>query len=123
MYIVENAVWQGRQRTLGFLGATTKNPPESPSSSSAAAAMQASGIPQNDAYYNWTLEAIEAGVLPDYEPGVLQGTAVQFTGGTSGCSSEKGSAKAALTGAIGGTAESVGSTLLMKDRKSVVEGK
>lgn len=111
MYLVENSI-PARQRSLGFLGATTSTPPESPSSQSAAAAMAALKIPQNDAYYNWTLAAIEAGELPDYEPGVLKGTAIQFTGGTSGCSSEKSSSKAALVTAIGGTAVSVTGTLL-----------
>src|SRR5690348_7832566 len=112
MYLTSNSVLAQRRAMLGFLGATTKDPPQSPSSANAAAAMQALAIPQNDAYYNWTLQAIEQGVLPDYEPGVLTGTAVQFTGGSAGCSSEKGSAKAALTGAVGSTASSVGGTLV-----------
>src|SRR6185437_14976373 len=120
MYLTSNSVLAQRRVMLGFLGATTKDPPQQPSSSNAAAAMSALGIPSNDAYYNWTLEAIEHGVLPDYEPGVLTGTAVQFSGGTSGCSSEKPSAKAALTGAVGGTATSVGGTILTAGAASSV---
>lgn len=119
MYRLDNPVARRRVRlgsprlaSLAFLGATTSTPPEAASSASAAAAMQSLNIPQNDAYYNWTLDAIEQGELPDYEPGVLTGTAVQFQGGTAGCSSnETSSSKAALVSAIGGAGTGVTSAL------------
>lgn len=63
--------------------------------------------------YNWCLASIEQGILNDYEPGVISGTAISFTGASGGCSDLKSSMKTALTGAVGGTAMSVGTTLLL----------
>lgn len=96
------------------MGATTSAPPLNPSSYSAsvAQAMQQLGIPTNDWMYNWTVQAVAQGYLPDYEPGVEAGNTATFTGSSSGCQTKTSDLKAQLAATIGGGALSVGTKML-----------
>lgn len=103
-----------RPARLGYLGKTTSTPPISLSSvaPSAAQAMQSLNIPTNDFMFNWTMQAIEQGYLPDYTvSGPEGGSKAFFTGSTQGCGKYKGSLKAAFTSVVGSTAMSVGGML------------
>lgn len=103
-----------RPARLGHLGKTTSAPPIplSSVSPSSAAAIQSLGMQTDDFMYNWTVQAVERGYLPDYTvSGPEGGNKVFFTGSTQGCSNLKVSMKGALTSSIGSGAVSVGGML------------
>lgn len=102
-------------RRLSFLGKTTSTPPLNLSqySASVAQAMQQLNIPTNDWMYNWTVEAVAEGYLPDYEPGVEAGNDATFTGSSSGCQTSTSTLKTQLTATIGAGALTVGTKLVV----------
>lgn len=97
---------------LGYLGATLPaNIPALSSMPSNVAAAMEQVFPQSSisnhtghtlAAYLWCLASVEQGYLNDYEPGVLGGTVVSFTGGASGCGTKVSTLKAQITSTIGG---------------------
>lgn len=110
-----------RSGRLGDLGSVPANAPAIASMAPNVAAAMEKVFPQSSirnhvAYalsaYNWTLASVKQGYLNDYEPGVLGGTVVSFTGGTSGCGTKVSALKSQILSTAGGGALSVGSKVV-----------
>lgn len=120
-YFRPPSAYRLRRPALGYLGALPANTPALSSMPPNVAAAMEQVFPQSSianktgqtlAAYQWCLASVEQGYLNDYEPGVLGGTVVSFTGGTSGCGTKVSTLKAQITSTIGGGILSFGKPLI-----------